>query len=112
MCTHNNDDDDDDDDDSGKHDENYCQSSNHANFTINKNWRFFCLQTLPVQYSIHGACAWVIANGDVDAGNSRLEADSQPKLVGLVWESIAAWLNIHQMDLVNSQTDLCHITAT
>jgi len=45
--------------------------------------------------------------------NGSLEADSQPKLVGLVWETAAAWRSayIHWMNRVNSCNGLAIMTA-
>jgi len=50
---------------------------------------------------------------DVD-GSSHLSADSQPKLVGLVWGLAATRRSIciHQMNRVNSRSDHGHEDST
>jgi len=55
---------------------------------------------------------WVIitmAMVDVD-GSSKFSADSQPKLIGLVWVLVATQCSvyIHQMNWVNSRNDFGH----
>ena len=50
---------------------------------------------------------------DVD-GSSHLSADSQPKLVGLVWGLVATLCSvcIHQINRVNSRSDCGHEDST
>jgi len=59
---------------------------------------------------------WVlITMVTVDAdGSSQFSADSQPKLIGLVWGLAATWhsVSIHQMNRVNSCNDFGHDDRT
>ena len=84
---------------------------------------FTAVPNLTQPSTLHGTVKWVsaytgwviltMATVGVD-GSSQFSADSQPKLIGLVWGLAATRRSvyIHQMNLVNSRNDFVHYDST